>query len=89
MTESKVPAELKWTSLFENCIGEIIGPGLSMWDNVERSVRKKRSSKIRNRCLRKVKEEDSEFVAERKEVNCNDFNEIQNFLKKVCLVCSA
>jgi len=53
-----------------------------VWDNVERSITKKRSSTIRKRCSRKVKEEDSEFVAERKEVNCYDFNEIQNFLKQ-------
>ena len=95
MTESKVPAEVKWTSLFEECKDEINGQsnlegsGLSVWDNVKRSVTKKRSSTIRKRCSRKVKEEDSEFVAERKEVNCYDFNEIQNFLKKVCLICLA
>jgi len=88
VTESKVPAEVKWTSLFEECRDELTGqsnvegPGLSVWDNVERSITKKRSSTIRKRCSRKVKEEDSEFVAERKEVNCYDFNEIQNFLKQ-------
>ena len=95
MTESKVPAEVKWKSIFEECKDELTGksnvegPGLSVWDNVERSVTKKRSSTIRKRCSRKVKEEDSEFVAERNEVNCYDFNEIQNFLKQVCLICLA
>ena len=95
VTEFKVPAEVKWTSLFEECKDEITGrgnvegPGLSVWDNVERAITKKRSSTIRKRCSRKVKEEDSEFEGERKEVNCYDFNEIQDFLKKVCLICLA
>ena len=86
---------MKWTSLFKECKDEINGrsnleePGLSVWDNIERSIAMKRSSAIRKRCSRKVKEEDSEFAAERKEVNCYDFNEIQNFLKKVCLICLA
>ena len=87
-----VPAEVKWKSLFQKCKGEITGqsnfeePGLSVWDNIERSIEKKRSSDIRKRYSQKVvKEEESEFLAERKEVDCCDFNEIQNFLKKVCL----
>ena len=91
MAEAEEKAKMKWNSLFKECKDEIIGqcysmaPVLSVWDNIERSIKMKRSSHIQTYHSRKVREEQPVFIAERGEVNCDDFNEIQKFLKKVCL----
>ena len=91
MAEVEENAKMKWNSLFKECRDEIIGqcdsmePLLSVWDNIERSIKMKRSSHIRTYHSKIVREDEPVFIAERVEVNCDGFNEIQKFLKKVCL----
>ena len=93
VTDFVVPAGIKWKSLFEECRNDLEGqtsykePELSVWKNIEKSILRTRSSDIRRRCTRKRgKEEDPAVnVAEKKEVNCYDISEIQNYLGKVCL----
>jgi len=90
VTDFVVPAGIKWKSLFEECGNDLEGqtslkePELSVWKNIENSIIRTRSSDIRRRCTRKRgKEEDPAInVAEKKEVNCHDINEIQSYLAK-------